>query len=138
MQMEYQFESLGPTVRIVVLIFLIVFALIALGVVVLIAALPGQIARSRHHPQADAINVCGWLGLPTGILWVVAMVWAFLRTNPSGSTQANASSAIQALGRKSLHWSKPLPLWSRVPTRSNNDPCHSQLHLCRVPVSHAQ
>ncbi len=72
--MEYQFESLGPTLRIVVLFALIIFALLALGVVVLIAALPGRIAKSCNHPQAAAINICGWLGLPTGILWVLAMV----------------------------------------------------------------
>ena len=82
---EYQFESLGPTLRIVVLFALIVFALLALGVVVLLAALPGRIAKSFNHPQTAAINVCGWLGLPTGIMWVLAMVWAFLKTGPIGS-----------------------------------------------------
>jgi hypothetical protein len=29
----------------------------------ILGALPGNIARSRAHPQADAINMCGWLGL---------------------------------------------------------------------------
>lgn len=82
--MEYQFESLGPTLRIVALVFLIVFVLLLLAFVVVVAALPGQIARSRHHPQAAAINICGWLGLPTGILWVVAMVWAFLKSGSIG------------------------------------------------------
>ena len=75
--MEYQFESMGPTIRIVVLIFLILSVLIGLGIVVFLAALPGYIARSRKHPQSAAINVCGMLGLPTGILWVLAMVWAY-------------------------------------------------------------
>ncbi len=98
--MEYQFESLGPTLRIVVLVFLIAFALIVLGVVVIMAALPGRIAKSRQHPQVDAINVCGWLGLPTGILWVVAMVWAFWRSKPHGATQALASADFPLIGEQ--------------------------------------
>jgi hypothetical protein len=27
-----------------------------------LGGLAGRIARSRDHPQADAIGVCGWLG----------------------------------------------------------------------------
>ncbi len=85
--MEYQFESMGPTIRIVVLVFLLVSVLIALGLVVLLAALPGHIARTRKHPQATAINVCGLLGLPTGVLWVLAMVWANLESTSDGASQ---------------------------------------------------
>ncbi len=40
--MEYQFESIGPALRIIVLVFMIVFALVALGLAVVIAALPGR------------------------------------------------------------------------------------------------
>ena len=81
--MEYAFESIGPTLRYVVLAFMLVFAVIALLVVVLLAALPGQIAKRTGHPQANAINVCGWLGLPTGVLWIIAMTWAFTRRQSS-------------------------------------------------------
>lgn len=77
MPVEYQFESIGPMLRIVVLLFMIIFALLLLALAVVIAALPGQIAKARNHPQSQAVNVCGWVGLPTGILWAVAMVWAF-------------------------------------------------------------
>lgn len=77
--MEYQFESLGPALRIVVLVFLLIFALLILGLIVFMAILPGRIAKARSHPQAEAIAVCGWVGLPTGILWAIALVWAFLR-----------------------------------------------------------
>lgn len=79
--MEYAFAGIGPALTVVVLIFLILFALVLLGVVVFLAALPGRIARSRQHPQADAVNICGWLGLPTGVLWVLAMVWACYRSD---------------------------------------------------------
>ncbi|GAB5405878.1 MAG: DUF3302 domain-containing protein [Aureliella sp.] len=86
--MEYQFESLGPTLRIVVLIFLCVFALAVIGVLVLLAALPGEIARRRNHPQASAVNICGWLGLPTGIVWVVAMGWSLWSYEGSDASPA--------------------------------------------------
>lgn len=58
---------------------ILLFVMIAAGfaVVIALAALPGKIAASRQHPQAMSVNICGWLGLPTGIVWVVAMAWAF-------------------------------------------------------------
>ena len=68
--------------------FLDVFALIVLLVLVLsvvagsivLGALPGRIAARRGHPQAAAINICGWLGLLTlGILWPIPLIWAYLR-----------------------------------------------------------
>ncbi len=77
--MDYQFESLGPTLRLISLVFLLVGALAALGLLVLLAALPGRIALARSHPQAMAVNTLGWLGLPTGILWILAMTWSFWR-----------------------------------------------------------
>jgi hypothetical protein len=59
---------------------LIVLAAAAVGAAAFLGALPGRIAGRRSHPQADAIRVCGWLGLLTlGLLWPVAMIWAFLR-----------------------------------------------------------
>ena len=37
--------------------------------VVVTGSLPGKIARQRNHPWPDAVNVAGWIGLATGILW---------------------------------------------------------------------
>ena len=53
--MDYPFISLGPTLRYVVLAFLIVFAVALLGFVVGLAALPGQLAKRRHHPQTNCL-----------------------------------------------------------------------------------
>jgi len=52
----------------------------------LLGSLPGQIARHRRHPQAEAIRLCGWLGLllTGGLGWVVAMVWAHTVSGKSG------------------------------------------------------
>lgn len=79
--MEYQFESIGPLLRFVSLGFLFLFGIGSLALIVGLAALPGQVAKRKRHPQFAAINLCGWLGMPTGVLWVVAMVWANWNTN---------------------------------------------------------
>jgi uncharacterized BrkB/YihY/UPF0761 family membrane protein len=77
--MDYQFASIGPALRILVLIFLFLFVIALVATVAGIASLPGWIARRRNHPQAAAVNICGWFGLPTGVLWVLAMVWAYYK-----------------------------------------------------------
>jgi len=59
--------------------FIILFILITIGALVFIeiAGMPGREAKRRNHPEADAINLLGWLGLPLGIFgWLAAMVWA--------------------------------------------------------------
>lgn len=71
--------------------FLDIFALIVIAIliavviwlVVLLGSMPGNIAKKRGHPQAEAIQALGWIGLITfGISWFIAIVWAY--TNPSG------------------------------------------------------
>ena len=68
--------------------FLDIFALIVIGIliavviwiVVLLGPLPGNVAKKRGHPQADAIRVLGWIGLITlGVPWLVALVWAYAK-----------------------------------------------------------
>jgi hypothetical protein len=50
--------------------------------------MPGKIAAQRKHPQAEAINVAGWLGLLTGIVWILAMIWAYIKPVTSETQQA--------------------------------------------------
>lgn len=62
----------------ITVILIVVAASIAF--VLWLAALPGQIAADRNHPQADAITCCGWLSLVTFFAaWPIAMVWAYTR-----------------------------------------------------------
>jgi hypothetical protein len=73
--------------------FVVMFVLLtAVAILIkLLGALPGNIARSRAHPQADAINVCGWLGIVTlGLLWPVALIWAYSRS-PGQETESTPS-----------------------------------------------
>lgn len=86
--MDYPFISLGPAIQFITLCLLLVLLVVGIGIAVLLAALPGRIAAARHHPQADAVSVCGWLGLPTGILWIAAMVWAFWRQSGGSALAA--------------------------------------------------
>ena len=60
------------------LIILVVLLLAALFIVFVLARLPGQIARDRGHPQAEAVAVAGWCSVLLPIpLWPLAMVWAY-------------------------------------------------------------
>jgi hypothetical protein len=64
-------------------IILVVLVLLVIGIYMALAKIPGQTARERGHPQADAINVLGWIGLLLGLApWVVALVWAHMKTVP--------------------------------------------------------
>jgi hypothetical protein len=74
---------------------LIVIALliaIVIWLVVLLGSWPGNIARKRNHPQADAITALGWIGIITlGISWLIAIVWAYYI--PSGNEQLGSESS---------------------------------------------
>src|SRR5271157_5149959 len=65
------------------LTFLVIIALIGafLTIAVLVLGLPGRIAMARKHPDADAINVMGWLGFMAVVPWMQAFMWAFKPTN---------------------------------------------------------
>ncbi len=61
------------------------------GVFLALGQMPGKTARERGHPQSDAIDLAGWLGLilTMGVVWVFAMIWA--RTVPADSASDELS-----------------------------------------------
>lgn len=60
-------------------IVLVVLVASTVTVLVFMAMLPGIIAKSRHHPWAQAVSVAGWVTLFFGfVLWPVAVVWAYV------------------------------------------------------------
>ncbi len=64
-------------------IVLVLLVLLVAWIYMTLAAIPGQKARAMSHPQAEAINVLGWIGLLFGAVpWVIALVWAY--TKPPG------------------------------------------------------
>lgn len=67
---------------------LLVIIVSAVAIFVALARLPGQVAQKRNHPQAEAINAAGWLGLllTLGVIWALALIWALTQpvvTKPS-------------------------------------------------------
>lgn len=80
------------------LIVLVVLLLTVVGIWLFLSMMPGKIAKKRQHPQAEAINVCGWLGgLTLGILWPVAFVWAFAKPFAVWSSSPAAKGEQEAL-----------------------------------------
>src|SRR5262245_2854914 len=87
-----------------IIAFVLFGAILAVGVqvVVTLGSLPGQVAKQRDHPQTAAINIASWVGIATlalgavvggtdatsfilmGILWPVALVWAFWKPGAAG------------------------------------------------------
>ena len=60
-------------------LFIIGLGLVA--VLVLLAGLPGKIAISRKHPDAEAVNIMGWAGFLAVVPWIQAFIWAFKPTD---------------------------------------------------------
>lgn len=74
--MDFKLQAFGPFLHWLTLIVLCVMPVLAAYVIYRLGRLPGAIARERHHPQADAIGICGWMGIVTLVLWPLALVWA--------------------------------------------------------------
>ena len=77
-------------------IVLLLMIVLIVGAFVVLAMLPGKIAKSRNHPQFEAVNVAGWLGaLALGVFWPLALVWAFYvvpgQKLPEASEEGNAA-----------------------------------------------
>ncbi|MEP3277511.1 MAG: DUF3302 domain-containing protein [Stappiaceae bacterium] len=81
------------------LIILSILIISAIVVFIVFARMPGEIAKKRNHPQADAVAVGGWLGLLFGgVLWPFVMVWAFLVHPDQRSKHASETSSNPARG----------------------------------------
>ena len=66
--------------NVLALLVLVVIAVTVVVAIVFLGMLPGRIAFKRHHPQAEAVRVAGWVGiLAGGVFWPLALVWAFIR-----------------------------------------------------------
>lgn len=52
-----------------------------LAVIIWLLGLPGRIAESRDHPEAEAVYAMGWSGFLAVIPWINAFIWAFKPTD---------------------------------------------------------
>jgi hypothetical protein len=60
-------------------IVLLILVVSAAAMIVIAGSLPGYIARSRHHPQEQAVRMAGWITLFLALpLWPVVLIWAYV------------------------------------------------------------
>jgi membrane-bound acyltransferase YfiQ involved in biofilm formation len=60
------------------IVLLILVASVA-AMIFIAGSLPGHVARTRNHPQEQAVRMAGWITLFLALpLWPVAMIWAYL------------------------------------------------------------
>ena len=77
-----------------------------LAVVVFVLGLPGRIAIARRHPDAEAVNIMGYLGFLAVVPWMQAFMWAFKPTNVVDvryfpkQEQEHIGDALAKLGEK--------------------------------------
>jgi hypothetical protein len=48
---------------------------------IFLLGLPGKIAIARKHPEAEAVNLMGWVGFLAIVPWIQALIWAFKPTD---------------------------------------------------------
>ena len=91
-------EEIVSGLDVFALIVLIVLLVVAIAALIGLGMLPGKIAKQRNHPQADAINVAGWLGvLSLGILYPLGLIWAFTKPQPDRGTDATNEDTVRQL-----------------------------------------
>ena len=58
--------------------------------VIWLGDMPAKIAREKNHPQVATIHAMAWFGLlfTGGIVWIIAMVWAYYDYSASPETSA--------------------------------------------------
>lgn len=77
-------------------IVLLVLVVSTVLVVVLMAMLPGMIARSRNHPWAEAVSIGGWVTLFLGfVLWPAVLIWAYVDVPLPASRAADKVGAAR-------------------------------------------
>jgi hypothetical protein len=100
---------------------------IAMVVIVLwIAGLPGQIAISRKHPEAEAVKIMGYAGFLAVVPWINAFIWAFkptevidIRRFPDEEAKAIEEEIARLKGETTKEPAKKTPAGGNTP--QNND-----------------
>ena len=60
-------------------IVLLILVASAVAMIVIAGSLPGHIARTRNHPQEQAVRMAGWITLFLALpLWPVVLIWAYV------------------------------------------------------------
>ncbi|NOQ14284.1 MAG: DUF3302 domain-containing protein [Methyloprofundus sp.] len=76
-------------------LLLILFSVIIIALaVIFVHTMPGKIARSRNHPQAEAIEITSLLGLLVFPLWMAALIWAYIKPTQGYLENANKENLV--------------------------------------------
>lgn len=115
--MGFTLQALGPFLHWMTLGILMLAPILVAVVIYKLGSLPGSIAASRGHPQAEAINICGWMGIITIVLWPIAMVWAHLAPDPAnrGAALAGAGDDASVLAKLQKASQKLSDIEARLP-----------------------
>lgn len=76
-------------------VLLVILALVV-AILLLLAWLPGNIAKKRHSPWTEAINVAGWIGILLPPIWMLALIAAFIRPGAGEGAAITISEAETA------------------------------------------
>ena len=95
---------------------------------VFMLGLPGRIAYARNHPDAEAINMMGWVGWVAIVPWIQAFLWAFkpteivdIRRFPKEEQAFLAEQARRHPTKKKAPKQKPSPPTPPTPPADSND-----------------
>lgn len=70
--------------------WIVLLILVASGIAMffIMGFLPGYIAKSRNHPQTEAVTVAGWVTLIFGFaLWPLSVIWAYVDVPRARNTE---------------------------------------------------
>ena len=79
---------------IVALVLLIIMIGLIISLIWFLGGMPGRVAASRNHPNAQAIQVGGWASLFCGIvIWPIVLMWAYSKPTRQASATNDADDA---------------------------------------------
>jgi hypothetical protein len=82
---------------IVALVLLIFMIGLIISLIWFLGGMPGRVAASRNHPNAQAIQVGGWASLFCGVvIWPIVLMWAY-------SEPARQASATDGENDANMH-----------------------------------
>lgn len=78
------------------LVVLLVLIAVSIFIIVKLGNLPGNLAKANGHPQQEAIQLLGWIGLLTlGLGWFAALVWAKTKSETTESDVAKRVADLE-------------------------------------------
>jgi len=102
----------------------------AVLILLFIGGLPGRIAVSRNHPDAEAVTVMGWAGFLAVVPWIQAFIWAFKPTDVVDIRRFPRDEA-KAIAEANAH------LRPQLPGAAHTDAAREKLAALADPAAHA-